>query len=94
MELDLRRNGPAALRAELEAGDPASAARIHSSDLYRLTRAVEVLRMTGRPLSSYAVPVAARPGPEFLRIALSRPRAELFARIDSRVDSMFEGGIV
>ncbi len=46
---DLARLGPSALRAELAAGDPDSAARIHPNDHYRLTRALEILRASGRP---------------------------------------------
>ena len=90
---DLREKGPAALRAELEAGDPESAARIHVADLYRLTRAVEVLRLTGRPLSSFDVPAAPRADYDFLLIALERPREELYARIDARVAAMFAEGL-
>ncbi|GHV82399.1 tRNA dimethylallyltransferase [Spirochaetia bacterium] len=50
-ELHLR--GVDALRVELEARDPVSARRIHPHDEYRLLRALEVCRLTGRPLSSY-----------------------------------------
>jgi len=91
---DLREKGPEVLRAELLAGDPESAARIHSSDLYRLTRALEVLRQTGKPLSACAVPHAPRSCYDFLLIALERPRDELYARIDQRVDVMFSEGLV
>ncbi len=91
---DLESRGAGPLRRELEAGDPRSAARIHPSDVYRLTRAVEVLRRTGRPLSSFAVPRDARPGYDFLAVALERPREELNARIDCRVREMFASGLV
>lgn len=93
VERDLRLRGPEALRAELEAGDPESAGRIHARDLYRLTRAVEVLRLTGRPLSSFEVPAGPRAEHDLLLIALDRPREELYARIDARVDAMFESGL-
>jgi tRNA dimethylallyltransferase len=55
----LREQGPAALMAELAAADPVSAQRIHPNDTYRLLRALEVLRLTGRPLSSFRVSGAA-----------------------------------
>lgn len=93
VERDLRLRGPEALRAELESGDPASAGRIHVRDLYRLTRAVEVLRLAGRPLSSFAVPAEPRAEHELLLIALDRPREELYARIEARVDAMFAAGL-
>jgi len=50
-ELDGR--GIHALMDELALGDPVSAQRIHINDTYRLLRALEVLRLTGRPLSSF-----------------------------------------
>ncbi len=90
---DLAALGPDALRAELASGDPVSAARIHEHDLYRLTRAVEILRATGRPLADFAAGGAARSCYRFLIVELTRPRAELYERIDARVDQMFERGL-
>jgi len=90
---DLAALGTDALRAELAAGDPDSAARIHPNDVYRLTRAVEVLRATGRPLADFAASEAARPGYDFLVLGVERPREELYARIDARVDAMLEAGL-
>jgi tRNA dimethylallyltransferase len=52
---ELREKGAAALMEELAGGDPVSAQRIHPNDTYRLLRALEVLRLTGRPLSSFGV---------------------------------------
>jgi tRNA dimethylallyltransferase len=90
---DLAARGPDRLRSELAAGDPASAERIHPNDLYRLTRAVEVLRATGRPLADFAASNAARLEYDFLVLGVERPREELYARIDARVDAMFEAGL-
>jgi len=90
---DLSSSGEAALRAELTAIDPDSAARIHRNDLYRLTRAVEVVRATGRPLADFAAPTRARPGYRFGVVGVTRDRAELDARVDARVDAMLEAGL-
>lgn len=90
---DLRRLGADALRAELEAADPASARRIHPNDLYRLTRAVEILRSTGRPPSDFAPPSSPRGDMDFLVVGVERPKAELAERIRSRVKSMMEAGL-
>jgi tRNA dimethylallyltransferase len=90
---ELAASGPDPLRAELEAGDPLSAARIHPRDSYRLTRALEVLRATGRPLSSFELPRSLRPDWRFLLVELHRDRAELHARIDARVEEMFAAGL-
>ncbi|MBN1243656.1 MAG: tRNA (adenosine(37)-N6)-dimethylallyltransferase MiaA [Spirochaetales bacterium] len=89
----LAEEGPTALRAELEAGDPVSAARIAAADHYRLARAVEVLRSTGRPLSSFERPAAPRTRWDFVLVELVVPRAELYARIDARAEAMFAAGL-
>jgi tRNA dimethylallyltransferase len=59
---ELRQRGAAALMEELGRADPASAARIHPNDEYRLLRALEVFRLSGRPLSSYRSGLAAPSG--------------------------------
>jgi tRNA dimethylallyltransferase len=84
---------------ELAAGDPVSANRIHINDEYRLLRALEVLRYCGCPLSSFemnARPCAAagdRKNFRFIIIGLSRPREELYRRINLRCQTMFERGL-
>ncbi len=89
----LAREGAAALLAELRSVDPESAGRIHPADSYRIVRALEVWKATGRPLSAYRLPSSPRAAYRFLVIALERPREALFSRIDSRVDAMFERGL-
>jgi tRNA dimethylallyltransferase len=96
---------------ELARVDPESAGRIHINDEYRLLRALEVTRLSGRPLSSFnvsgAVPAGknlttefhgersgdARPGFRFLVFSLSRPREELYRRINERCAAMFSQGL-
>jgi tRNA dimethylallyltransferase len=90
---DLASRGEAELRAELERADPASASRIHRNDLYRLTRAVEIVRATGRPLADFAAGTSPREGRRFLVVGVERGRAELAARIDARVDEMIGAGL-
>ncbi len=90
---DLARRGAVALRAELAAVDPASAARIHDNDLYRLTRALEIVRLTGSPMADFAAPTEPRPGRRFLVLGIAPPPSELAARIDSRVDAMMAVGL-
>jgi tRNA dimethylallyltransferase len=90
---DLRKRGESALRAELAAVDPESAARIHVNDLYRLTRAVEIVRATGRPMRGFAAPKRPRGGADFIVFGLEVDRACLCDRIDERVDAMFKAGL-
>jgi tRNA dimethylallyltransferase len=91
---ELAVRGPAFLMEELRAADPVSAGRIHINDTYRLTRALEVFRSGGRPLSSYAAAadVSAR-NYRFLVIGLRRERSELYRRINERCAAMFRSGL-
>jgi tRNA dimethylallyltransferase len=89
----LARCGPEALHAELQQCDPLSAERIAPADLYRISRAIEVFRCSGRPLSSYVPPTERRKRWNSLVIGLDRPRTELYARIDARVEAMMHAGL-
>ena len=90
---DLEALGPGALRAELASADPASAARIHERDLYRLTRALEIVRATGRPMADFAPSDLPRAGYRFALFGVERPREELAARIAARVGEMMDSGL-
>lgn len=85
--------GAAAMHEELASFDPASAAKIHIHDEYRILRAHEVYCASGRPLSSFELPYRYREGFRFCPIFLDRPRDELYRRIEARVDEMFAQGL-
>lgn len=88
-----RREGAAALHRELARLDPATAARLPSGDANRVVRALEVHRLSGRPLSAFRNPQAARGGYPRLVLGLQRERQELYARIDRRVERMLDAGL-
>ncbi|MDR0315975.1 MAG: tRNA (adenosine(37)-N6)-dimethylallyltransferase MiaA, partial [Treponema sp.] len=92
---ELQEQGAQALMEELARCDPLSAEKIHINDEYRLLRALEVLRLSGKPLSSFqsAASSADRPHYQFLIIGLSRPRDELYRRINLRCAAMFRQGL-
>jgi tRNA dimethylallyltransferase len=90
---ELESKGPQALRAELAALDPDSAARIHEKDLYRLTRALEIVRLTGRPMAAFAPSSEPRSRFRFAIFGIERPREEIAARIGERVDAMMGSGL-
>ncbi len=74
--------------------DPVMAERLHPNDRRRITRALEVHALTGRPLSEQQ---QEWDGPDRFpsRIAgLRRPREELRARIEARVDEMLRDGLL
>ncbi len=90
---DFERFGASALRDELRSIDPESAARIHERDIYRLTRAVEILRASGAAPSSFAPKKEARAGRRFIVLGVARERELLRGRIRARVDAMIAQGL-
>lgn len=84
------------LLAELEQKDPTTWARIDRSNPRRVVRALEVFRLTGRPVSesraSWADP--AQHSTSRRVFGLLRDPDDLRSRIDARVDQMFRQGLV
>ena len=89
----LEKEGLEALREELHQKDPDSWLRIKPLDSYRILRALEVYYTSGSPLSDYKLPDKMRSGYRFLLIGLIRDRAELYERINQRVEAMFKAGL-
>ena len=85
-------NGNSALHARLAVLDPQSAAVLHPNDVKRVVRALEIYTLTGRKKSDQCDEERARF--PYLAVAFNYPRAELYARIDRRVDAMLEAGLV
>ncbi|WP_456396962.1 tRNA (adenosine(37)-N6)-dimethylallyltransferase MiaA [Desulfurobacterium sp.] len=72
--------------------DPVYASKINKTDRKRVIRALEVYKLTGKPLSSFKLPE--EPRYEFYGYFLYRNRDELYRRINNRVDSQIERGLV
>ncbi|MDE0228319.1 MAG: tRNA (adenosine(37)-N6)-dimethylallyltransferase MiaA [Spirochaetaceae bacterium] len=89
----LRTEGAAALHAELARKDPDGAARLPPADVNRVLRALEVFQLTGTPWSSFRPAETVRRDFELLILGLQRDRADLYRRIDRRVEEMFAGGL-
>lgn len=91
----LAREGLEPLAAELARVDPETAERLAAGDTQRVLRALEVVRVSGRPLSSW---IAEQPfGTQriaVLRLGLTLPRVLLYDRIAERVVRMVEDGWV
>ena len=86
--------GGVALHNRLRQVDPATAARLHPNDRRRVIRALEVTLTTGRPLSEHQVEHDHPAPPSVAVFALDRPRPEVHARINRRVEQMFADGLV
>lgn len=99
-DLDLRRElgaSTADLYAELETKDPQAARRIHPHNRLRLIRALEVIRLTGKPFSAFrsqALPIAPLRDCHWLSIGVALDRETLYRRIDERVEAMIAQGWV
>jgi len=94
LEQEARAIGDAALHARLAAVDPTTAARLHPHDRRRIVRALEVIELTGMPLSALQVEHQ-RPAPAGTQVyALELPRDVLRDRINRRVPGFFEAGLV
>lgn len=78
------------LHARLARLDAEAAANIHPRNIRRTLRALEVIFATGRKFSAQRG--RARSPYRVLRLGLTRPRAELYARIDARIDAMLAAG--
>ncbi len=89
------KRGWPALHAELAEVDPRSALRIAPGDAQRIQRALEVWRLTGKPLS--ALHGGAKSDLPFRLKAFAlvpRDRAELHRRIAARFAGMLQAGLV
>ncbi len=88
--------GRDALRAELEEVDPIAASRMEPSNVRRLVRAIEVVRLTGRPFSSFGRGIGHYGAPVVpIRISgVWLPRPALAERIRDRFEAMREAGLV
>ena len=98
LETEAIDDGGIALHRKLTEVDPVSAERLHSNDVRRVVRALEVWQLTGKPISVWqrqswwkGSPPCFAPG---TCLALDIPRQELYYRINKRVVEMFATGWV
>ncbi len=93
LEDEIEALGPEALHARLEELDPPAAERIEPGNARRIVRALEVIEVTGERFSQsdwdryesrYDLHI----------VGLKRERTDLYARIDDRVASMLERGLI
>ena len=82
------------LLREIEERDPVTFGRIDQKNPRRVIRAVEVIRLTGRPFSEQRAAWGETKHFTESVIGLRRSPEDLQARIDRRVEAMFAGGLV
>jgi tRNA dimethylallyltransferase len=92
LEHEAAQHGAATLHARLAQIDPAAAAGILPGNVRRVIRALEVHALTGRPISEQQ---QKQPPPYHTKtLWLTRPPADLYDRIDARVDAMLADGLL
>ena len=85
-------NGVNRLHEKLKGLDPVAAEKIDARNFRRVIRALEVIMTTGRKFSEQR---GQSESPyHLITIGLTRPRPELYARVDKRIDAMFANGFL
>ncbi len=94
--LEMSKKTPAELHAELEKIDPVSAATTHSNNVKRVIRALEIFHLTGKTKSKWDEESKKQKPPyDSLIIGLDfENRQTLYDRINARVDTMLDAGLV
>jgi len=88
------KEGIESLRMQLKMLDPESYKKIDLKNAKRILKALEVSLQTGKPYSSFLKGSKKERDFDIIKIGLQRDRAELYERINLRVDQMVEEGLV
>ncbi|WP_276496796.1 tRNA (adenosine(37)-N6)-dimethylallyltransferase MiaA [Pontibacter litorisediminis] len=79
---------------QLQLLDPVYFAQVDQANVQRVVRALEVCLSSGKPYSSFRKSEKQERPFNSIKIALNRDRAELYSRIDRRMDQMLEQGLL
>lgn len=95
VQSDVERYGADALHRRLRQVDPLSAQRIDAGDVRRMTRALEVSYLTGRPISHRQIQHARPIHPQkTVATKLVWDRSVLHQRINDRTEAIFAAGLI
>jgi tRNA dimethylallyltransferase len=93
LSAELEKHGADKLFRRLESLDPQQASGLDPTKTHRLIRSLEIIAITGRPVSSQKM--FRKPPPlSFLTYGLDMPRENLYRRINERVENMIASGLV
>lgn len=82
------------LQDELKNSDDDYYQQVDLNNHHRLIRALEIIRGTGKPFSSFRKNKSAERNFNTIKIGLELPREEIYERINHRVDLMMENGLL
>jgi len=88
-----REEGIESLRVALKLLDPEHYRKVDLRNYKRIIRALEICETTGQPYSSFMKKEKRERDFRIIKAGIDRPREELFARINSRVDQMISSGL-
>lgn len=94
LEEEAARNGPETLHSRLTLLDPEAAAAIHPNNVKRVIRALEINEVGGGKKGDFTKNQRRNLEFSFLFVCLTRPRQELYDRINTRVDLMLAAGLL
>ncbi|MQB00938.1 MAG: tRNA (adenosine(37)-N6)-dimethylallyltransferase MiaA [Actinobacteria bacterium] len=94
LEAEAEDLGTRALRDRLRELDPKAAEKIEPDNDRRTIRALEVIELTGRPFSENDTWESYESVYDLAIAGIERPREELYARIEARVDRLLAGGLL
>lgn len=92
---ELEEKGVKHLHERLQNCDPNAARKIHKNDTFRVLRALEVFMTTGQKISEYQSDHRFKQNRyTCLKLGLTMDRAQLYDRINRRVDIMIDSGLL
>jgi tRNA dimethylallyltransferase len=94
IEREIEAKGKEAVYEELKELDPEACEKIHPNNITRVVRALEVIRLTGRPFSEVVDKPAGKEGPayDYVAVCMNLKREALYRRITHRVEEMVHSG--
>lgn len=94
LEGTIQDEGLGRLYEELKEIDPKAATQIHPNDPTRIIRALEVYKVTGKPISNHQEEHHfKKPRYDYLKLGINQDRNILHKNIGNRVDEMVKGGL-
>ncbi len=90
----LEKEGIEVLSQEIKKSDPLYFQQADMLNPHRVIRALEIIRGTGKPFSSFLNQGKSKRNFNTIKVAIDYPREQLYTRINQRVDIMLEQGLV
>jgi len=94
IKLELEQNGFESLLKELKEKDPLYYSQVEKQNPKRICRAIEVIRVSGKPFSHFRTSKKKSRPFKIVKIGLEMDRQKLYNRIDERMDVMIEEGLL